>query len=101
MNETEPESKMNFQGIEEYLIKLDALVSEGWKPTLNNTDAGGWHVGLRHKSAVDPTWGQEFIDGEVVMKTKPQRYHIHATQPTLGQAVDDAIKQVESLISCS
>ncbi len=86
---------MTFQSIAELLPELDALIAAGWEPCVNRLTPEKWHVGLRH--ATVPPYVLIIAGDSARWNQDSHRYHIHAEQPTLREALLDALAQVRAL----
>ncbi len=86
---------MIFESITDLLPELDAIIAAGWEPCLNQHDAETWHVGLRHVTV--PPYVMIIAGDSAGWNQDGHRYHIHSEQPTLREALLDALAQVRAL----
>lgn len=86
---------MTYQSITDLLPELDALIEAGWSPCLNEDSPGKWHVGLCHVTV--PPYVMILAGDSIRRNQDSHRYHVHAEQPTLREALLDALAQVRAL----
>lgn len=86
-----------FTKCEVELIELDYMICHGWQPCINITDAGLWHVGLRHNTCEPPKQISKTVDGVKHISWEPMTKHVRTKQTTLKAALQIAIEQAKGV----
>jgi len=85
--------KTIFTEIKDDLEVIDLAIEKGWSPHINKLPDGNWHVGMKHSCCPSP----EMYNVGGVIQSKKQRYHIHARNPNLKEALNDALSQIRKM----